>query len=404
MQQGVLRFAVSDALCQFCYEKDGAPALNVRLEEGRLCVWAYYTASDKPLLLSGNAKAGDAVRLVLQPFRIELYVNDQLLDEEWPFGDACFADAELTQCNVELTQEEILPPCAEPCVTGSFTGAEGWYPGNGVFVGDCMPYTFAGRYHLLYLKDRRHHGSKWGKGAHQWAHISSADLQHWDVHPMAVTIDDAREGSICTGSWIFEGGRHYLYYTVRMADGSSAPICRSVSEDGYHFSKDTTFHFTLSALYTGASARDPKVVRGADGCLHMFVTTTQVATGKGCLVHLTSEDGEQWAEQGTIYVAPDAGEPECPDYFAYRGRYYLIFSHGARAQYRYSDKPFTDWQMPENPNIPCHSVPKAAIWQDRIIFAGFIGLGGYAGSLTFMEATVDEKGELTYLPVREMQA
>lgn len=403
MNDRMLCFTLADAPIQFRYEKDGAPAMTAALEGESLTVSAYYTASDKPLTLISKAKSGDAVRLILQPWRIELYVNDVLMDEEWPFGEALFDAAMPAECNVELTFADIPAKPEAPTVAGSFTGAEGWYPGNGVFVGDCMPYTDGGRYHVLYLKDRRHHGSKWGKGAHQWEHLSSPDLIHWDIHPMAVEIDDPREGSICTGSWICEGGKHHLYYTVRMADGSSAPIRRSVSDDGYHFRKDPDFSFTLSDLYTGASARDPKVVRGADGLMHMFVTTTQVASGRGCLVHLTSDNGDKWDEQGTIYVGPDGGEPECPDYFCYRGRYYLIFSHGARAQYLYSDKPFTDWKVPADPKIPCHSVPKAAIWNDRIIFSGFIGLGGYAGSLTFMEATVDEKGEFVYLPVKEMQ-
>ena len=75
---------------------------------------------------------------------------------------------------------------------------------------------------------------------------------------MAVEIDDPKEGSICTGSWMFDGDKHYLFYTVRMCDGSPARICRSESED------------------------------------------------------LT-----EWRElDEPLYIAPEGmGEPECPDYF-----------------------------------------------------------------------------------------
>ena len=391
-----LAFTVSEEECQFRYERDGHPVLSADLAEGILKITAFFTVREEPLVLTGEAKAGDSVRFVYRPWRMELYVGDALTDEEWPFGDPLFAEGTLVHCGGGLSLEEAPAKPDMPDVLGSFTGAEGWMPGGGVFVGDCMPYTDGGRYHVLYLKDRHHHRSKWGKGAHQWEHLSTADRIHWDIHPMAVEIDDPAEGSICTGSWICQSGVHYLYYTVRMSDGSSAPIRRSVSKDGFHYVKDRNFGFTLSEAYTGASARDPKVVHGADGLLHMFVTTTLQSEGKGCLVHLTSADGEKWEELPPIYISPDANEPECSDYLEYHGRYYLIFSHHGVGQYLYSDSPFTGWTPPKEPKIPCHSVPKAAVWEDKIRFTGFKPAGGYAGTMTFLEATVDENGEMVF--------
>ena len=376
--------------------------LTVSFADGLLTVEARYTANERPLVLRGEAKVGDTACLTLRDYRIELAVNGIQTDEEWPFGDALFADGELTE-NTPVTVGDLPADPEVPAFCGSFTDAEGWYPGNGVFVGDCMPYSDGERYHVLYLKDRHHHGSKLGKGAHQWAHISTTDLVHWDVHPMAVEIDDPAEGSICTGSGILVNGVHQLYYTVRMSDGSSAPIRRSLSKDGYHYEKDKDFRFLLSDRYTGASARDPKVVMAEDGTMHMFVTTTLRAEGKGCLVHLTSVDGDNWHEIGEIYVSPDRDEPECSDYFALNGKYYLIFSHHGSGQYRISDKPFSDWKEPVEKAIPCHSVPKAAIWHNRILFAGFKRVNGYAGYLTFLEALTDENGEMQYVPVKEME-
>ena len=397
MNNCTLTFSVIGGIC-FSVGNE----LTVSFADGILTVEARYTANERSLVLRGEAKPGDTACLTLRDYRIELAVNGIQTDEEWPFGDALFTDGELTE-NTPVTVGELPVDPEVPAFCGSFTDAEGWYPGNGVFVGDCMPYSDGERYHVLYLKDRHHHGSNWGKGAHQWAHISTTDLVHWDVHPMAVEIDDPAEGSICTGSWIFVNGVHQLYYTVRMSDGSSAPIRRSLSKDGYHYEKDKDFRFLLSDRYTGASARDPKVVMAEDGTMHMFVTTTLRAEGKGCLVHLTSEDGDNWHEIGEIYVSPDRDEPECSDYFALNGRYYLIFSHHGSGQYRISDKPFSDWKEPAEKSIPCHSVPKAAIWHNRIIFAGFKRVNGYAGYLTFLEAIPDENGEMQYVPVKEME-
>ena len=53
--------------------------------------------------------------------------------------------------------------------------------------------------------------------------------------------------------------------------------------------------------------------------------------------------------------------------------------------------------------IDCGSVPKCAIWNDRLIFTGFTCLGGYAGGLNFVEAKADENGELSVFPVAEME-
>ena len=393
------RFTVTDHDCQYRMEQDGGTVLEIMYCGGALSASLVYDAVDEPLRLTADAKVGDDIILAFYPYRVELYRNGELCDEEWPFGSSRFAGAQTTVCNVSA---DVCAMPMPPVSQGSFVGAEGWRPGGGVFVGDCMPFVYGDRYHVLYLKDRHHHRSKWGRGAHQWEHISTADLVHWEIHPMAVAIDDPMEGSICTGSHIYEGGRHYLYYTVRKSDWSPATIERSVSEDGLHYEKDRTFRFTLSEHYDQSSARDPKVIRGADGLAHMFVTTSETASGNGALAHLVSEDGDHWREIGSIYVSPDRDQPECSDYFEYRGKYYLIFSHHGRAQYRYSDRPFDGWIIPEQPEIPCSSVPKAGIFGDRIIFAGFRGIDGYAGVMTFMEADTDENGVMRFFPVAEM--
>ena len=378
--------------------KNGRKTLEIEAFDGILNVSVQYDYDRKPLLLNGEIKIGDRVEIVLLNHRIELYINGTLKDEEWPAGDRLFAidDVFMPDMNVEVS--EYLEKSDDlPAVIASFENAEGWYPGDGVFVGDCMPYRKDDEYHVLYLKDRHHHKSKWGLGAHQWAHISTRDLKKWQMHPMAVPITDSTEGSICTGSWIKNDDKEYLYYTVRMGKGIPAPIRRSVSNDGYHFEKDMEFGFTVSDQYHKASARDPKVIKGEDGLFHMFLTTSLIEEGKGCLAHYVSRDMEKWEDFGKpIYIASNTDQPECPDYFKYNGRYYLIFSLKGRAHYMFSDKPFENFVMPKDPIIPCSSVPKCAEWDGRLIFAGFKGIGGYGGSMTFKAAIADENGELLF--------
>ncbi len=367
--------------------------ISIGYDGETLTVSLTYSFRDAALTLAAKAAPTDRVVLTFRPYRVELFVSGKLEDEEWPCGDPLFDKSDLSLLGTVGALNESDEPL--PAVLGSFENAEGWRPGGGIFTGDCMPYEEDGRFHLLYLKDRRHHQSKWKLGAHQWEHLSTADLKHWDIHPTAVAIDDPMEGSICTGSWMKNGDTRYLYYTVRMADHSPAPIRRSVSTDGVHFEKDRSFGFTLSEAFHQASARDPKVIRADDGW-HMFVTTSAAATGKGALAHLFSTDGEQWSERGTVYEAADGTQPECPDYFFFAGHYYLTFGLHGQSHYLVSTEPFSGWREPADPIIPCGNVPKAAVHNGRLIFAGFVCMGGYAGVLTFREAFADADGTLWF--------
>lgn len=382
----------------FCFVSGGKTAAECHYRDGVVRFSILYDFRDVPLALQGKAQPGDEVCIRILPQRIELIVQGHIEDEEWPCGRHALAQAECI-AHVDCSIEPFVPgENDEPCVLGTIAQAEGWKPEENVFVGDCMPYTDGERYHVLYLKDRHHHGSKWGLGAHQWSHISTGDFAKWQIHPMAVSIDAPQEGSICTGSWIRHDGVHYLYYTIRTCDGSPASICRSISEDGYHFRRDYGFAVQLSDRYTGASARDPKVILDEQDVYHMLLTTSLREEGRGCLAHLVSEDLNTWREEAQpLYVSPTQDEPECCDYFVKDGWHYLVFSLRSHGQYLYSRRPFSDWRTPADPIIPCKSVPKAAIWHDRIIFTGFDGHGHYAGTMTFTEAMVKEDGELRFV-------
>ena len=398
MKNVKLSFKLDELPCYAISHKNGRKTFEMQAFDGEISVDVQYDYERRPLRLYSKAKECDAVEVILMPHRIELYVNEVLMDEEWPAGNKLFELGDEIKSNINIGTEEYNESIIEqPSVISVFENAEAWYPGNGVFVGDCMPYRRGDEYHVLYLKDRHHHRSKWGLGAHQWEHISTKDFKKWKRHPMGVPITDPTEGSICTGSWIKDDDKEYLYYTVRMCKGIAAPIRRSISYDGYHFEKDHAFGFTVSEKYHAASARDPKVIKGEDGLFHMFLTTSLIEEGKGCLAHYVSRDMESWEEmERPIYVAPGEDQPECPDYFVYNGKYYLIFSIKGRAHYMISDKPFEDFIMPSNPIIPCSSVPKGAEWDGRMVFTGFKGIGGYGGSMTFKAATSKENGELVF--------
>ena len=393
-----ISFVLSETPAYGISYKKNRKAFAFEAFDGQIDLSVQYDFHRIPLTLRADVRDGDRIDAILLSHRIELYVNGVLMDEEWPKGERLFAygDGISSNLQTEISEYEEKPKVL-PNVLASFTEAEGWYPGDGVFVGDCMPYERDGEYHVLYLKDRHHHASKWHLGAHQWEHISTKDFIRWDVHPTAVPITDPSEGSICTGSWIRNENKEYLFYTIRRGTGIPAPIRRSISFDGYHFEKDLAFGFTLPDTYHASGARDPKVVWGEDGLFHMFLTTALTESGKGCLAHFVSADLDDWTDTGRpIYISEDSAQPECPDYFVYNGKYYLIYSLHGKAHYSVSDRPFDGFVEPENSVIPCESVPKGAIWQSEIVFAGFRRMGGYAGSMTFRRASALPNGELIF--------
>ncbi|MBE6666217.1 MAG: hypothetical protein E7603_08390 [Ruminococcaceae bacterium] len=378
--------------------KNGRKTLEIQAFDGILTVSVQYDYERAPLSLNAKIAEGDYTEIILMAHRIELYVNGKLKDEEWPSGNRLFERNDPFMPETDFSVSPYTEPNREePSVLATFENAEGWYPEEGVFVGDCMPYRRDDEYHVLYLKDRHHHKSKWNLGAHQWEHISTKDFKTWQIHPTAIPITAPWEGSICTGSWIRKDGTEYLYYTVRMGRRIPAPVRRSISTDGFHFEKDENFGFTISEKYHASGARDPKVILGEDGLFHMFLTTALTENGKGCLAHFVSEDMEKWEDVGMpIYISPTSDQPECPDYFIYQGKYYLVFSLCGKAHYMISEKPFEDFREPENSIIPCESVPKGAEWDGKLVFTGFKRMSGYAGTMTFKTATADENGKLIF--------
>jgi beta-fructofuranosidase len=62
-----------------------------------------------------------------------------------------------------------------------------------------------GRYHLMYLYNRRQVGFCWG-------HVSSHDLIHWRHHPDAIGPGDGDEGCFSGGAFVDEDGTAYISF------------------------------------------------------------------------------------------------------------------------------------------------------------------------------------------------
>lgn len=364
-----------------------------------------------------------------------LFVDGLLVDEEWPIGalrgagrgalllgrrDDWSQPSAGFQGLIDhaaawdrgLTEEEILE------LSGGTAGAasRGWHlpgsfdtgtmqysrgPGGGS-VGDCLPFFHDGVYHFYYLLDRRHHRSKAGLGAHQWAHSSSADLVRWTHHPLAIPITEQREGSICTGSMFFDGGTWYAFYATRMPDRSEH-LSLAMSSDGIRFEKTLPNPFASpKPPYKQGPFRDPTVFRDPrSGHFHMLVTAElehpAVPGRGGCLAHLVSADLRTWEQREPFLVTGYADQPECSELFSWGEWYYLVFSHFGYAHYRMSHSPFGPWSVPAVDVIdgPLARVMKSASFAGgRRIGTFFVAEGDYAGFAVFRDLVRNPDGTL----------
>jgi len=254
-------------------------------------------------------------------------------------------------------------------------------PEGETFVGDCMPFFHAGIFRLFYLLDENHHGALGGLGGHQWVQASSKDLIYWEHHPLAVPITEDFEGSICTGSVIFHEGRYFGFYATRLHDWTQH-LSLATSLDGVHFKKTEPNPFASPPVgYDPLHYRDPVVFQNsADDHFHMLVTACleewPLKDRGGCLAHLVSTDLNTWEHQEPLIIPGLAGVPECPDYFAWNGWYYLIFSNGGVARYRMSREPLGPWHRPKVDMLdgPAARVMKTAPFANgRRLGAAWIG-------------------------------
>jgi len=374
--------------------------------------------------------------------KLEFFVDGRCVDEDFVLGDLWQNDEPvligaqtgensvpdarfegeidtLAVWNRTLSEAEILQLSGGPeradsrsrVDRGNGESPQYWTPPNGYFVGDTFPFSHDGVFHAGYLLDKRHHGSKNGFGAHQWMQITSTDLIHWEHQPFIVPIEYQQEGSICTGSVFFHDGKYYAFYGNRWSKGftenareipAEGLLSCSVSEDGIHFTKTLKPLFPTPEGY-GFGTRDPVVFQNPlTKEFHLYATDSY--KGRGCWLHAKSKDLKNWEILDPVYT-DRSGQPECPDWFEWGGTYYVIAGHG-NGFYRVSSNPDGPWEVPVRQNIlmpGATKVPKTAAWKDgRRIITGWVGLGGWAGTLVFHELIRHEDGSLGEKFVPEM--
>ncbi len=164
-----------------------------------------------PLALLKNPAGEHEVVLNFSGVRWTMYVDGELLDNDFPFGYPHWSARNTWKLDAEYVKRAAIyfpavTPEKRPAQTLDFAPVQYWTPpGHNSWVGDVVTFFHQGRYHVFYLYDRRHHQSKFGTGAHYFEHLSTTDFKTWTEEEAATPLAEQWE-CIGTGTpFVFDG-------------------------------------------------------------------------------------------------------------------------------------------------------------------------------------------------------
>ena len=213
------------------------------------------------------------------------------------------------------------------------------------------PLYWKGQYHMFFQYDP--HGAYWGDM--HWAHAVSPDMVHWRHLPVALspTPGGPDQDGCFSGSAVVVGRVPTFIYT----GVASVPKDRATLSDGHNNFRETQCIATSDVPLLKTWTKDPMPVIAApppgleitgfrDPCPWRhgdwwYLNVGSGVRGKGGMILLyRSRDFRHWEYlhplvEGTMPTgqAPNATNPvnsgemwECPDFFAIRDKYVLIYS------------------------------------------------------------------------------
>ena len=149
-----------------------------------------------PLALLRTPAGEHDIVLDFSGVRWTMYVDGELLDNDFPFGHPQWANENTWKLDSEYVRKAaiyfpgIKPAKKQAKMPSISTDIQYWTPpGHNDWVGDVVTFFYQGRYHVFYLYDRRHHQSKFGKGAHYFEHLSTTDFTTWTEHEAATPLE-----------------------------------------------------------------------------------------------------------------------------------------------------------------------------------------------------------------------
>jgi beta-fructofuranosidase len=171
-----------------------------------------------PLAVLENPYGQHEIVLHFTGARFTLYVDNELLDNDFPIGYPKWSQQSTWKIDPERTSKaEIFFPGIEPRKVELKTPRiaheiQYWTPNwHNAWVGDVASFFHEGRYHIFYLFDRRWHTGKLGRGGHYFEHISTTDFKTWTEHQAATPVEEQWE-TFGTGTPFLHNGKLALSY------------------------------------------------------------------------------------------------------------------------------------------------------------------------------------------------
>lgn len=358
---------------------------------------------------------------------LRFMANGEILNENSGLDRFCynggdiFIDESFKEIKVSaINQYELTYREESADISPAFFFPHGW----NTFIGDVMSFSHNGVYHLMYLLDRRHHGSRNGCGAHYICHLISENLIDWyEQEP----ITEVTEPWITygTGTMFHHNGKYYMTYgfhTERFEN--TLPKITPKFDDETKSFTNITFDevFEKGGLPTGASysysedginfkpsnilihsARNPSAYKNENGGITLYCGYG----GEGVFESDSIEKPFVRSKNNFDFVknALMKNTSECPAFFNWNGYKYLIvgFTGYFRTLEKNSEE-FVDAAALGENIYDGLSVPMVTEFgNNRRIIAGWVeSPWGWGGVLMQRELIAEDKGKLGMKWIPEM--
>lgn len=336
-----------------------------------------------------------------------MYVDGELLDNDFPLGYPVWENTPSWKINpgyvskAEIYFPGINPVRIPPDKPRRTPEIQYWSPeGHNTWVGDVATFYKDGRYHVFYLFDRRTHGSKFGRGAHYFEHLSTTDFKTWTEHEAATPIEEQWE-TFGTGTPFLSEGKLCLSYglhTTRIypPEMTALPVqWKYYRKNGYtgSFRMDTTTGYPAGSSYS--VSEDGIANFRKTGILFHPCENPSVYTDPGGKLRMLANYGAKgaWGSESIDggwhcidSVFPPGGD--CTFFFRWGDYDYIIggfegfWSKPAGEQAdRYTDAVKQGLDLYNGMSVPAVT----EIGDNRFLLAGWIAIHGWGGVLCIHE-------------------
>ena len=284
-------------------------------------------------------------------------------------------------------------------------------------VGDVMSFYHNGIYHLMYLLDRRHHGSRNGCGAHYICHLTSDNMTDWYEQEPIVQIDKPWI-TYGTGTMLHQNGKYYMTYGLHTEryEGKGEKTAPKYDEKTGEF-KNITFDeiFERGGLPAGASysvsdngidfkpsnllfhsSRNPSAYINEKGGITLYcgsITEGVFDSDSFEKPFVKSKDSFSYSWKSVM-----KNNSDCPAFFSWNGyKYLLVGFTGYFRTLSPGSNEFVDAAALGEYIYDGLSVPMVTEYRDnRRIMSGWVRspLGLWGGVLMQRELVVEENGKL----------